>query len=105
MSSIKTNPRASLAARRTRYARLLAPRSWPHRDAGGSEGLLRLPRPVVAVVVERDAKDGSGMALGDRLAQVLELAGATGCDHRHRERIGHGSKQLQANTNRRAAAG
>src|ERR1044072_4018350 len=104
MSSIKTNPRASLAARRTRYARLLAPRSWPHRDAGGSEVLLRLPHPVVAVVEDRGAEDGIGMALGDRLAQVLELAGATGGDHRHRDRIGHGSSQLEVIAIRRAVA-
>src|SRR3954449_5514054 len=61
----------------------------------GGQSLLRLPYAVVAVVEDRGAEDGVGVALRDRLAEVRELAGAAGGDHRHADRVGNRLGQLQ----------
>src|ERR671910_756394 len=68
--------------------------SEPYRDAVRRELLLRLPHAVVAVVEDRGAEDGVGAAAADRVAEVGELAGAAGGDHRHPDRVGDGPGQL-----------
>src|SRR3954447_11918828 len=67
----------------------------PDRDSVRGQPLLRLAHAVVAVVEDRGAEDGVGLALGNRLAEVRELPGAAGGDHRHPDRVGNGFRQLE----------
>jgi hypothetical protein len=46
-----------------------------------------------AVVEDRGAEDGVGVAIGDRLVEVHERAGAAGGDHRHGDRVGDRPRQ------------
>src|SRR5918995_806907 len=66
--------------------------------------LFRIADPVGAVVENRRAEDRVRPALRDRLAEVVELAGASGSDHRHTDGLRDRSGQLDVIAVGRAVA-
>src|SRR5271166_3689548 len=64
------------------------------RDPGRAQIRLGLGDRVVPVVEDRCTQDRVG-AGGQRLHEVLELAGAAGGDHGNADRLAHGGRQRQ----------
>src|SRR5712692_2716050 len=65
----------------------------PHRQAGASHVVLGFADAVLAEMEDRGGEHRGRMAVADAGDKMIEIAGATGSDHRHGNRVGNGSRQ------------